>query len=294
MTTTKTHDANQIHKITGIVRELHPKSGDNWSRAKVELDTGHPAWVVCKFRLEVGETLVATATFNGTYKSYDVVELIPQDGDKVSNAVVVLKLAEYLDGVGRIKAQRLSDQFPDTLWAKLTDDPKAVATACGADLTDVIAVGEQLKVEQTALGKFSTLLAKGFPNHIAKRICRTDHTYRVAIESPYKAIPLIEGLGWLTADEVGRKQGIPKDNAARIEAGIEYVYAERVAGEGHTLTTADTLLAHGNLPTLLGLTANRIAPHLAAVLVPVEGGTYLTSRRQFDNAEAIAGFFFKA
>lgn len=288
--TTSSHDATALHRLTGIIRELHPKSGPTWSRARVELDTGDLAWIVAKFQMEQGEIITADCTFNSKFRSYDIVELIAPEEGKVANAVVVLKLAEYLDGVGKVKAGKLSEQFPGVLFQKLLDEPDEIAKACGAEVRDVVMVAEQLRLEQTALGRMSDLMGKGFPNHLAKRICRSDSLYCVAAKSPYKAIPLVEGLGWLIADEIGRKQGIKVDDPERVEAGIEHYYATKVAGDGHTRVTEREMLAPEALPSLLGLRAAVLKDSLPQVLIPVGDG-WLVSGRHRENAAVIEEFF---
>lgn len=284
-------DTNALHRITGVVRELHPKSGDTWSRAKLQLDTGNHAWAVGKFRLDVGEIITANATFNSKFHSYDLVELITGHEGEVSNAVVVLKLIDYLPGVGVVKATELSEAFPDTLFDTLINDPEAIAKSCGADVRDVIAVGEDLKNEQTTLGRLSQLIAKGWPNHLAKRVCSNDTHFKIAISSPYRAIPLIAGLGWKIADEIGRKQGIALDAVERIDAGIEHYYTDKIGGVGHTIVPENVLLSPSAVPSLLGVREEKIQERLPEVLVLLEDGRF-TSHTHYKNAQSIASFFF--
>lgn len=284
--------ATNLERITGVVIDKHAKSGPNWSRFRLETVEGRFVWATAKFGVEMGETIDAEATFNAKFRSYDVVKLVDDADGKVSNAVIILKLVDVLDGVGKVKARRLGEQFPE-LYDTLIEDPQAIADACGADLNKVIYVADALKAERGELSRVTTLVTRGFPHHLAKRIARDDRQYKTALESPYAAIKLVSGLGWLIADEIGRKQGIAADDVARIEAGIDYWYSEKVAGDGCTVVHVDRILSNENLPALLGISVSKIGPAVERVLLPLEDG-YFTSALHRKNAVTISEFFVPA
>jgi exodeoxyribonuclease V alpha subunit len=283
-----TPNAAELHRLTGIVLELHPKSNENWSRAKIEKADGTVCWVTAQFGLEVGETVDAHCTFNEKFRSFDVVSLADTDG-KVTNEVVTLRLVQELSGVGAVKARRLSDRFPD-LYETITKDPQQIATACGVDLDEVSRVASILSDEGGLLSRVSKLITYGYPGHIAKKIAKKDAAWKVALESPYRCIRLIDGLGWLIADEVGRKAKIPLDSEDRIVAGIDHYYRDKVHGDGHTKVHAAALLDSGALPNLLGLPRAKIQGHLDVTLINLNNG-YYTNAHHRKNAATIAGFF---
>lgn len=278
----------QLHRLTGVVIDLHAKSGPNWSRAKVQTADGFTSWVTAQFGLEMGETLDANCIYNDKFRSYDVVSLADSDG-KVTNEVVTLRLVQELSGVGSVKAGRLSDKFPD-LYETITKDPQQIADACGVDLDEVLRVSGILESENVLLSRVSKLLNYGYPGHIAKRIAKNEAAWKIALESPYRCIKLIEGLGWLIADEVGRKAKIPLTSEDRIQAGIDHYYREKVTRDGHTKVTGAALLDPGALPNLLGIGKNVIQPWLDKTLINLDNGFY-TNARHRENAQTIAGFF---
>jgi hypothetical protein len=194
--------------------------------------------------------------------------------------------------VGKVKARRLGEKFPE-LFNTIIENPEAIAAACGADLNKVIFVAEDLKGERGRLSRVTELVSRGFPHHLAKRIANDDKQYRTALESPYAAIKLVSGLGWLIADEIGRKQGIAADNGARIEAGIDYWYSDKVSGEGCTVVHVDRILSNENLPALLGISVSKIGPAVERVLIPLEDG-FFTSAIHRKNAVTISEFFVPA
>jgi len=296
-----------LTRITGTVVELHPKSSEAWCRAKVRKYDGTHTWVTGKFGLEIGEVLDADCTFNQTYKSHDVVSFADTKGT-VANQVVILKLVETLPGVGKVKAAKLSEHFPE-LFRAVTETPNLVADFVGVDETDVRLVASNLEVEKSKLVGVSALVNRGYPHHLAKRIANTPRAYKAAMESPYKAIKLVEGLGWLIADEVGRKWGIQLDDPDRIKAGIDHYYRTKVTSDGHTRVRRSSLLYPEALPSLLGVGAAKILEQIDNVLIAVfdpphytdaiktdaqlEDGYWYTSEWHLKNAQTIAGFFLR-
>ena len=55
---------------------------------------------------------------------------------------------------------------------------------------------------------------------------------KVVKENPYRLAEDIFGIGFLTADMIAGKLGIPKDSETRAEAGILYVL-RKLADDGH-------------------------------------------------------------
>lgn len=293
MAATAVAEQAKTERISGKVIELHPKSGENWSRFKLQPVQGYPFWATAKFGVELGDVIEADATFHPTYKSYDVKSLVTAVDGKVSNAVVVLKLIDSLKGVGRIKAAKLADHFPE-LFDTVCNQPEKIVEFIGGELADVKAVANVLSVEKTTLGRLGELINTGYPQHIAKKIVKAgDKAYTVAAKSPYAAIKFVSGLGWLTADEIGVKWGIKRDDPERISAAINHHYREEVSGSGHTRVHVDDLLGHKAVPALLGLNRDAVPLDLIeAELLPVGDG-WLTSKSHQRNAAVIAEHFLK-
>lgn len=61
-------------------------------------------------------------------------------------------------------------------------------------------------------------------------------------ENPYKLIDEIDGVGFVSADEIARKVGFEREGAPRIRAGIFHVLKEAAFGEGHTCLPRKALI----------------------------------------------------
>lgn len=99
-------------------------------------------------------------------------------------------------------------------------------------------------------------------------------------ENPYALIEAIDGIGFLTADDVARKIGYDFSGAPRIRAGIIHTLKEQAFGQGHTCLPQAKLLAEAE--AILAVPPERIAAELGplekdGLLVSVDGFAYLKS-----------------
>lgn len=99
-------------------------------------------------------------------------------------------------------------------------------------------------------------------------------------ENPYALIEAIDGIGFLTADEVARKIGYDFAGAPRVRAGIVHTLKEQAFGQGHTCLPRPKLLAEAE--KILALPPERIGAELEplakdGLIVSVNGFVYLKS-----------------
>jgi len=83
-------------------------------------------------------------------------------------------------------------------------------------------------------------------------------------ENPYSLIDEIDGVGFLTADEVARKVGYDFSGSPRVRAGILHTLKEQAFGNGHTCLPRNVLLSEA--AKVLGIEEKLIA----AEIVPME------------------------
>ena len=69
-----------------------------------------------------------------------------------------------------------------------------------------------------------------------------DSTQEILKRNPYLLVSDIEGVGFLTADKIAKKMGIPNDSDFRICAGIMHVLQDSAAKGGHTCLPKGYLL----------------------------------------------------
>jgi exodeoxyribonuclease V alpha subunit len=99
-------------------------------------------------------------------------------------------------------------------------------------------------------------------------------------ENPYRLIEDIDGIGFLTADEVARKVGFDTEGRPRIQAGIVHVLKESAFTGGHTCLPVEHLVSEAG--KLLDVSDVRILEVVNRMLedgylVRAEGFIYLQS-----------------
>ncbi len=99
-------------------------------------------------------------------------------------------------------------------------------------------------------------------------------------ENPYALIEAIDGVGFLTADEIARKVGYDFSGAPRIRAGVLHTLREQAFGHGHTCLPLERLLEEAE--KILRVAQGRIGevvPGLEhdGLVVCVDGFVYLKS-----------------
>ena len=97
-------------------------------------------------------------------------------------------------------------------------------------------------------------------------------------ENPYALIEAIDGIGFLTADEVARKIGYDFSGAPRIRAGVIHTLKEQAFGQGHTCLPKAKLLAEAE--KILAVPPERIGSELGplekdGLVVSADGFVYL-------------------
>lgn len=66
--------------------------------------------------------------------------------------------------------------------------------------------------------------------------------YRLVKEDPYRLIYEIEGVGFITADEIAQKLGITKQDPKRAEACLVHVLHDSAYDKGHTLMPVESVI----------------------------------------------------
>ncbi len=89
-----------------------------------------------------------------------------------------------------------------------------------------------------------------------------DNTVELLQENPYRLISDIDGIGFISADNIASSMGLDKKSDFRITAGIKYVLRE-ASNDGHTYLPKDVLIERTSL--LLGIDKALIEEKLTAL-----------------------------
>ncbi|MBA4371280.1 MAG: ATP-dependent RecD-like DNA helicase [Thermodesulfovibrio sp.] len=139
-----------------------------------------------------------------------------------------------IKGIGPVMAKRLVEKFGEEtldIIEKSTERLQEVE-GIGAKRIGMIktAWDEQKEVRNVMVFLQNHEVSSAYAAKIYKQYGR--ESISVVRENPYRLASDIFGIGFLTADKIAQKLGIPRDSQIRAEEGILYVL-QKLADEGH-------------------------------------------------------------
>jgi exodeoxyribonuclease V alpha subunit len=149
-----------------------------------------------------------------------------------------------IKGIGPVMAQRLVAKFGEETLEVIGNDSERLREVDGiADKRiDMIrkAWEEQKEIRDVMVFLQGYGVSPAYATKIFKQYGR--EAIAVVRENPYRLAEEVFGIGFLTADKIAEKLGIPKDSPLRAKAGIQYVL-HQLADEGHTFYPFKPLMA---------------------------------------------------
>lgn len=148
-----------------------------------------------------------------------------------------------IKGIGPVMAKRLVEKFGEETLAVIETKPERLHEVEGIGDGRVGMIKEAWK-EQKDLREVMLFLqghevSSSYAVKIYKQYGR--NSIGVVKDNPYRLAQDIFGIGFLTADKIAEKLGIPKDSIMRAEAGILHVIGQ-LAAEGHVFYPYGLLL----------------------------------------------------
>ncbi len=149
-----------------------------------------------------------------------------------------------IKGIGPVMAKRLVEKFgKDTLDVIETRSQRLhEVEGIGARRIEMIktAWDEQKEVRDVMLFLQDHEVGSSYAVKIYRQYGKD--SVRVVRENPYRLARDIFGIGFLTADKIAEKLGIPRDSPLRAEAGILHTL-EQLSAEGHVFYPYGPLIA---------------------------------------------------
>jgi exodeoxyribonuclease V alpha subunit len=141
-----------------------------------------------------------------------------------------------IKGLGPVMAGRIVERFGKTTLDVIEDGIERLGEVPGIGPKRIATIAEawqtQREIRDVMLFLQSHAVSTGFAAKIFKRY--GSRSVAVVTENPYRLAEDIAGVGFLTADRIAEKVGIPRNSPLRLEAGVLFVLRQ-VAVEGHVL-----------------------------------------------------------
>jgi len=146
-------------------------------------------------------------------------------------------------GIGPVLAERITRRFGEGTLRVIEETPERLAEVEGLGPRRVEMIrrawDEQKQIREVML----FLQSHDVNTTHAFRIYKEygDRAIEVLTREPYRLARDIWGIGFVTADRIASKLGVPKDSPGRIKAAIVY-FLENMADEGHVYFPMDETL----------------------------------------------------
>lgn len=138
-------------------------------------------------------------------------------------------------GVGEALAGRIIQAFGEDSMRILEEEPERLAEVKGISRKKAREIAGQLSEKKELRDAMIFMQQYGITNKQALKIWKTYEMglYEVLKENPYRLVEDIDGIGFVSADEIAARIGMQADSDFRIRSGILYVL-NRAQEEGHS------------------------------------------------------------
>lgn len=147
-------------------------------------------------------------------------------------------------GVGPVTARRIVEHFGAEALDVIDQQPERLSEVRGLGPKRIKAIIAAW-AEQRAIKDVMVLLQSlGVHTGLAVRIYREygDDALHIVQTDPYRLARDVWGIGFKTADTIGRSLGIPHDDPGRLAAGVRYVLSQAADRDGHVYLPRDELV----------------------------------------------------
>lgn len=149
-------------------------------------------------------------------------------------------LARYLgsglvSGVGEALARRIVDRFGDETLEVIDRDSGRLTEVDGIGRKRAAALREALRARRREVETHAFLFGLGLGPALVRKVLDRyrEDTVRVLRDDPYRLIEDLPGVGFRTADRLGRRAGIDDDDPRRARAGVLHALRGAADEAGH-------------------------------------------------------------
>ena len=262
-------------QLRGIVDRITFQNEENgYTVARLQVEglaayNNRPATIVGEMlSINPGETVVLEGEWT-THKQYGAQFKI--ESYQTVHPSTVEGMRRYLGsglikGIGPVTAKRIVDHFGKEALDVIERDPKRLVEVEGLGSKRakwiIKAWEDQREIHNVMLFLQSHEVGTGYAVKIWKRYGH--EAVELIQENPYRLSVDVWGIGFLTADRIAQKMGIPAHSDRRIQAGLLHVLNEAADKEGHVFLPEDALIE--SCAEALDVPVDAIPPCVAQLL----------------------------
>lgn len=199
------------------------------------------------------------ATYGRRFRALSWVPLVPES----ERGLVRYLGSGLVPGIGERIAERIVARFGKDALEVISTQKKRLTEIDGIGKKRADALSEVVRDKRAEAEGIAFLHGLGLGPALAKKIharfgARTAEQMRL---DPYRTAEEIPGIGFLTADKIGRSAGIADDDPRRAEGAVLYLVG-RAADEGHVMLPRAELTSRA---LALNVPDANVAPAVAAL-----------------------------
>ncbi len=262
----------QLRGIVDRITFQNEENGYTVARLQVEGATAYnnrPATIVGEMlSINPGETVVLEGEWT-THKQYGAQFKIESYQTVYPSTVEGMRRylgSGLIKGIGPVTAKRIVNHFGKESLDVIENNPERLVDVEGLGTKRakwiIDAWEDQREIHNVMLFLQSHEVGTGYAVKIWKRYGH--EAIELIRENPYRLSVDVWGIGFLTADRIAQKMGIPAHSDRRIQAGILHVLNEAADKEGHVFLPEDALIE--SCAEALDVPVDAIAPCVAQLL----------------------------
>lgn len=274
-------------QLTGQVRRVVYRNDETGYLVATFAPEGGKARVTIVGRLPgiaAGETMICRGRWEQNAEHGRQFRVLSFQTTRPSGAETIRRYlgSGLIKGIGPKLAGQLVDHFGDKTLDVIENKPKRLREAPGigkARAEQIVEAWEKSR-DMRELGLL--LEEAGAPRSLNARIAQRfgDRAARQVRENPYLLVSEIRGVGFLTADRIGRRLGRAEDDPERLRAGLLHT-VEQAVSEGHTAVAIEETVARG--ATLLSVGQDLLDPVVEQLI-----GSGRLRRDELDGVDVVA------
>jgi len=147
-------------------------------------------------------------------------------------------------GIGPVIAERIVERFGVHTFDVMENSPERLLEVEGVGSFRLEQIKKAWKEQKDIRELMQFLQDHDIPTGYASRIFKHYGNLAISIlqENPYRVAMEVSGIGFLTADAMARKLGIPEDSPLRAQGAVFYML-QKLASEGHVCFPEDELIS---------------------------------------------------
>ncbi len=161
----------------------------------------------------------------------------------VTKAGIEKFITGFVDGIGPAMAKKIVGAFGREAIDIIEKEPARLCEVEGIGPKRAARITEAWNSRKEVRDVMLFLQSHGVSIGHAWKIwrCYGKGALRLLMENPYRLSMDISGIGFLTADKIARRLGVPEDSPARLQAGVLHMM-EGSADDGHCYLPLDRVI----------------------------------------------------